>query len=161
MPTDPSLFKDAMARVSSHVSIVTAYDRAGRPRGFTASSMCSLSLAPPLILLCVARAGSSHEIFVRAERFSVSVLAGAHENLATRFARGGDRFAGTGLTVGPHGLTVPGALATLSCTRHTTYAGGDHTILVGRVDDVVVADGDPLIYFNRGFQRLAPAVVGS
>jgi flavin reductase ActVB len=147
-----------MARLSAHVSIVTAYDRAGQPRGFTASSVCSLSLDPPLVLVCIARTSASHDVFVRSQRFAVNVLRDDHEDLAMRFATAGaDRFRGADFVHDRHAPHLPDALTSLTCSLHATYPGGDHTIVVGRVERVSTSSGDPLVYFDRRFCRLALA----
>lgn len=161
MSVRPAELREAMARLSAHVSIVTAYDKGGRPRGFTASSVCSLSLDPPLILVCVARTTPSHDVVVSADTFVVNVLRESHQDLATRFATAGaDRFGGAEFVHDPHAPHLPDALSSLTCTVHATYPGGDHTIVVGRVERVVTSTGEPLVYFDRRFHRLAlaPAV---
>jgi flavin reductase ActVB len=147
-----------MSRLSAHVSIVTAYDRAGQPRGFTASSVCSLSLDPPLILVCIALTSPSHDVIVRADTFVVNVLRESHEDLAAKFATSGaDRFGGAEFVHDPHAPHLPDALSSLTCSVHATYPGGDHTIVVGRVERVTTSSGEPLVYFDRRFCRLALA----
>jgi len=151
MRVHPEEFKDAMARLSSHVTIVTAVDRHGRPRGFTASAVCSLSLDPPLLLVCIARSGAAHDTFMRADRFAVNVLRESHRDLAIRFAsRAVDRFAGTDfIMAGAQPPYLPDALSVLSCRRRDTHPGGDHTILVGTVEMLRTSPGEPLVYFDR------------
>lgn len=155
MSVDRGTFRDAMAQLSAHVTIVAAYAADGRPVGFTASAVCSLSLDPPLVLVCIDRRSGSHGALLAAERFSVNVLADEHEDLALRFAtRGVDRFAGREFDTGPGAPHLPGALTALVCRRHAIYPGGDHTILVGRVEQATTCRGEPLLYFDRGFCRL-------
>ena len=151
MRVDADEFKDAMARLSSHVTIVTAVDEHGRSRGFTASAVCSLSLDPPLLLVCVARSGAAHDAFLRADRFAVNVLRDSHRDLAIRFAsRAVDRFAGTGFEVaGSPAPYLPDAMSVLICRRRATHPGGDHTILVGAVEMLRTSPGEPLVYFDR------------
>jgi flavin reductase ActVB len=152
---DRQVCKDAMARLAATVTIVTTREPDGTPRGFTASAVCPLSLDPPMVLVCVSRSGASHSVFAGTERFAVNVLRHGHRDLAVRFATSGvDRFTGAGFVADPHAPRLPDALAVFLCSTDTTYDGGDHTILLGRVDDVVTDVGEPLLYFERDFNRL-------
>ncbi|XVS67522.1 flavin reductase family protein [Actinosynnema sp. CA-299493] len=155
MPTDPKTFTSAMASVAGPVAVVTTIDESGRPRGFTASSFCSLSLDPPLVLVCLSRTSSSHPAFAAAKSFTVNVLAHDHAELARHFARPSeDKFEGAVMTECERGL--PGlvdAAARLACSAHAVLDGGDHSILVGLVEEAVTLDRTPLIYHNRAFTR--------
>jgi flavin reductase ActVB len=147
-----------MKRFASGVTIVTTVDEEGRWVGFTASAFCSLSLDPPLILVCQAHTSSSHGAFTRCERFLVNILGEEHEDVALRFARsGGDKFAGGGFRPGHvTGLPVlPDALAVVGCDVHARHAGGDHDILVGEVYSCLVRTGAPMLHFDRRFWGLA------
>jgi flavin reductase ActVB len=161
MPASQPEFREAMARLSAHVSIVTGYDADGRPRGFTASSVCSVSMDPPLILVCISRTAPSHDVFVGGTRFAVNVLRDTHQEVAERFAtRGSDRFGTAEFVYDRAAPWLPDALSVLTCSVHATHPGGDHTILVGRVERVATSDGEPLVYFGRRFCGLAlvPAI---
>ncbi|MCF6525790.1 flavin reductase family protein [Streptomyces sp. JJ36] len=155
---DPAEFTRALARVPSPVTVATTVDPRGRRWGFTASSFSSLSLDPPLVLVCPARTADCHDAFVSADRFMVNVLAAGQAGLARHFARSGhDKFA-AGDTV-PCELAlpgVPGAAARLGCALHAVLDGGDHSILVGRVETAVVGDQEPLVYHDRTFTRPEP-----
>jgi flavin reductase ActVB len=155
---DGAAFRRAMASMPAPVTIVTTVDSEGRPWGFTASSVCSLSLDPPLLLVCIGKGMRAYAAFAAAERFNVNVLAGDQEELALRFAaRGVDRFDHDDVTFDDRGLPViRGALARLGCAAADLLDGGDHSILVGRVDHAPVAGGPPLVYFDRDFRRLHP-----
>jgi len=155
-------FRHALSRFASGVTIVTCYDAAGRPRGFTASSFTSLSLDPPLVLVCLARSADCHRAFATADRYAVHILRAEQADLAERFGgRRADKFDGTPFCVGEAGTPVlPGALATLSCAAHAVLPGGDHSILVGRVVDMAVADGAPLLHFDRRLWTLPIDPVG-
>ncbi|MEV5437237.1 flavin reductase family protein [Streptomyces sp. NPDC052682] len=151
----PSDFTRAMAQVPSPVTVVTTTDATGRRWGFTASSFSSLSLDPPLVLVCPAKSAGSHDTFVTAEHFMVNVLSADQAEIAKRFARPGhDKFASGDMV--PCELDLPGlpsAAARLACTLHAVLDGGDHSILVGRVAAVYVGDQEPLVYHNRTFTR--------
>ena len=148
-------FRDALARWASGVTVVTAR-HGGEPIGMTAASFSSLSLDPPLILICVARSAYSHDGLVGAEGFAVHVLGGEQEEMSSLFARpGADKFAGFPDARGPFDVPLlPYGVARLVCERHALLDGGDHTILVGRVVSAELAGTDPLLYCNRAYGRL-------
>jgi len=158
-----SAFKEAMGRFPSGVVIATTLDREGKPWGFTASSFSSVSLDPPLVLVCLAKTAECHAAFVAARLFSINILAADGEALARRFAmRGARKFDGDEFFVGEHGLPViRTAVAALVCRKFADYDGGDHTIIVGEVQSVNhVAAGDAMVYFRRKFWRLAVPPTG-
>ncbi|MEU6535254.1 flavin reductase family protein [Streptomyces sp. NPDC047000] len=148
-----------MARFAAGVVVVTTLDDGGLPRGFTASSFCSVSLDPPLILVCLANSADSFAAFDSCGHFAVSVLGTEHRPQAVRFAtKGADKFASGGLSRTPGGLpAVEGALVELDCETHARHPAGDHTILIGRVSDARLGEGAgaPLIYHEKSFRFLA------
>ncbi|MGW2100997.1 flavin reductase family protein [Streptomyces olivaceoviridis] len=158
MTVDRSLFTRAMARVPAPVTIATTVDVSGGRWGFTGSSFSSLSLTPPLVLICLDKKASTHHAFVTAERFLVNVLAADQSDVALRFARSGvDRFADGDMETCEFGL--PGlrdAAARVACALHDIVDGGDHSILIGRVEAIHTGDGVPLVYSDRSFGRPVP-----
>jgi flavin reductase ActVB len=152
--TDTLRFRDALARFPSGVTIVTTIDPAGQWRGFTATSFCAVSMDPPLILVCLAATAECHPTFTAAPRWVVHIITDEHTELAKQFAtRGADKFAHPGFTVNDHGLpTLAGATVTLDCSTHALHSAGDHTILLGRVDNTQITDGSPALYYQRRFQ---------
>jgi flavin reductase ActVB len=153
---DTHVFRDAMARFATGVTVVATVDREGRPWGFTASAFTALSLDPPMVLVCLAASADSHHAFVQADRYAIHILRAEQEDLAHRFARKGtDKFAGSGGDVAQDGLpSLPDVLARLVCSVHALYQGGDHTILVGLVQQARVGAGRPMIHFDRRFWSL-------
>lgn len=151
-------FRDAMASFPSGVTIVTTTDAGGRWWGFTATSFCSASLHPPLVLVCLAHTAQCHPVFARAADWVVHVIRADDAELATRFAtRGADKFRDTGFTTDAGGLPVlERACVRLDCTTYATHAAGDHTILLGRVRHARVGDTSPAVYFRRAFHTIAP-----
>lgn len=149
-------FVRAMARVPGPVTVVTTLDPQGRPWGFTASSFSSLSLRPPLVLVCLDKTASTHGAFVSASHFLVNVLAEGQADVARRFARSGvDRFAAGDTRPCELGLPgVPYACARLACSLFQVIDVGDHSILVGRVHSVHTGDDVALAYCDRSFARL-------
>ncbi len=158
---DIDTFKEAMATFPSGVVVATTVDQAGVQRGFTASSFTSLSLQPPLILLCLAKSAECHDAFCATEYFAVSVLGCEHEQMAKRFAsRGSNKFHPQyDFIVERNGLpVVAGAASVLICRRFGTHTGGDHTILVGEVESAsVAANSAPMLYFRRKLRSIGDA----
>jgi flavin reductase (DIM6/NTAB) family NADH-FMN oxidoreductase RutF len=153
----PREFRETLARWASGVTVVTA--RAGdEPVGMTAASFSSLSLDPPLVLVCVARSAHSHDGLVEAPGFAVHVLGADQADLSERFARAGaEKFAGLPDERGPYDVPlIPFGVARMVCAHEDALPGGDHTILVGRVVAAELAGDDPLVYANRTYSRLAP-----
>lgn len=150
-------FRAAMTRFASGVTIATTVDAQGDWVGFTASAFCSLSLRPPLVLVCQARTATSYEAFMGCDRFLINILGQQHEELAHRFAsKGADKFAGGEFRASRSGLPLlEDALATVGCDMHARYTGGDHVIYVGEVYYCRVRDGAPMLHFDRRFWGLS------
>ncbi|MGW8886185.1 flavin reductase family protein [Streptomyces sp. NPDC055749] len=149
-------FRAAMAQLAGGVVVVTTEDAEGQPRGFTATSFCSVSMDPPLVLVCLAKTSSSYQVFTECRGFAVSLLRDEQSSLATRFARsGGDKFRAEGIATTPRLLpAVADALVVLDCAVHARHPAGDHIILVGAVRHVVPGRGEPLVYYDRAFRQL-------
>jgi flavin reductase (DIM6/NTAB) family NADH-FMN oxidoreductase RutF len=157
MPVSKDEFRSAMSRFASGVTIVTAKTEANQPAGLTVSSFASVSLEPPLVLVCIEKRASIHDLLVEGRYFGVNVLAEDQEILSRRFAsRDTDRFSGTGYTEGVTGVPLLNdVLMAVECRIVHTYPGGDHTIVVGEVEHASVSDGKPLGYFRGGYAQLA------
>lgn len=158
MTVSARAFTEAMSRIPAPVTVATTTARDGRSWGFTASSFCSLSLDPPLVLLCLARDAGSHPAFTRAGVFLVNVLAAEHAHLARHFAtRDSEKVAAGGFTPCEKGLPgLPEAAARIACTTYDVLAGGDHSIIVGLVEATHIGDRPPLAYCDRTFTRPVP-----
>lgn len=152
--------RDAMAAFATGVTVVTVND--GSQHGMTASSFASLSLRPPLVLVCVAHDAVMHGCLLVARHFGVSILAAHQEELARRFADpsrplGPAQFAGVRWR--PGRLTgaplLHGALAAFECEPRAAHPAGDHTIFVGHVLSLSRNATDPLLYYDRRFLTLA------
>jgi flavin reductase ActVB len=153
---DEQAFRDAMASFPSGVTVVTTVDSKGVWRGFTATSFCSVSADPPLVLVCLATDASCHQAFGEAEHWAVHVIGEDQTDVAMRFAtRGADKFGGGDFVTGEHGLPLlEGGCVRMTCATHATYAAGDHTILVGRVEEVRLDGRPPAIYLRRRFHSM-------
>jgi flavin reductase (DIM6/NTAB) family NADH-FMN oxidoreductase RutF len=156
MPVDASAFREAMAEFASGITVVTTRDASGQPLGITVSSFCSVSLDPPLVLLCIENRSETHAGFRSARCFAVSVLEEAQERWSRRFATPGpEKFADEAMPSGNLGLAlVPGALAHVECRIVAEHPAGDHVVYVAEVEHVSVRPGRPLVYHARGYRRL-------
>jgi flavin reductase ActVB len=159
MSLETTQFLSAMSRVPGPVTVTTTVEPDGRRHGFTGSAFSSLSLDPPLVLVCLAKTASTHHAFTQADEFLVNLLSAEHSDVALRFAKSGvDRFSADDMQPCEFGLPgLPGAAARLACRKHAMIEGGDHSILIGRVEDVHLKEGArPLVYCNRSFSSTAP-----
>lgn len=155
MPIDDARFRQAMGHFASGVTVVTTAS-AGELYGMTVSSFASLSLNPPLVLICIDKSVPSHDIIKDAGRFVVNILEERQEHLSRRFANSAtDKFKGVAWHNGQLGLPVlDNTLAAIECRLCNALDGGDHTIFVGEVVDAEVREGAPLLYYRRGYREL-------
>ena len=155
--SDARTFRDALGCFATGVTVVTAIDAAGQPIGLTANSFTSVSLDPPLLLVCIANNAGSAAVLREAEHFAVNVLQIGQQPTSNRFAgKGEDRFAATGWEIGEFGTPVlSGSLSSFECAREAVHPGGDHFILVGRVLKAIFEPRrDPLLYFRGKYRKL-------
>ena len=152
---DDAQFKLAMSHFASGVTVVTT-EHEGRQYGMTVASFASLSLHPPLVLVCIEKNVKSHDAIAASGKFAVNILENGQAELSNRFAsRVEDKFAGVALHGGTLGLPLlDGALTTLECRLHGQLPGGDHTIFIGEVVDAQTRDGVPLLYFRSGYREM-------
>lgn len=147
-----------MGRFPTGVTVVTARDGEGVPVGLTVSAFASVSLDPPLVLVCIDRASQSHDLLLSAGSFAVNVLSAAQGALARRFASDPSegRFDGVAWSGGPGEAPVlEGVSAWLACAVEAAHEAGDHTIVVGRVDEAGVGTEEALAYYRGAFTTLA------
>ena len=152
----PDDFRNVLGHFASGVTIVTACDAEQRPTGLTASAFCSVSLDPPLVLICVDHKSQSFPHIRESGRFGINILPQAHEPLSRRFASSRlDKFDGVPFTLGALGVPlIDQALAHLECRTVSAHVEGDHTIFVGRVESVGVSEGEPLLYYRGRYHQL-------
>ncbi|MDT8344863.1 MAG: flavin reductase family protein [Thermohalobaculum sp.] len=156
-PTDTAGLRHALGAFATGVTIVTAMERGtGEPVGFTANSFTSVSLDPPLLLVCLAHTAASYRIFCASDGFAVNVLAADQEGVARVFAtRGADKFGTVSWAPGLHGAPlIEGTLARFDCAMHQRVAAGDHDILMGRVLAFSRHAGKALVYHGGTFAAL-------
>jgi flavin reductase (DIM6/NTAB) family NADH-FMN oxidoreductase RutF len=153
---DQSEFRYIMSRFASGVTVVTVQHE-GMYHGSTVASFCSLSLDPPLVLVCIGQRSTTHSLIKDAAVFGVNILGEDGEHLSQHFAsRNPDKFSGVAYHIGQSGVPLlEQAVATLECRLVNQYPGGDHTIFIGEVVDAHARDNvSPLVYFNRGYHGL-------
>jgi flavin reductase ActVB len=156
MPLDAGRFRHTMSQLVSGVTVVTAKVEGGGALGITASSVTSLSLEPPLLLVCIGRDAVIHDAILEVERFGVNVLAAGQRELARRFAdRERQRLEDGEYALSPGGAPLlPGSLARIECRRRSHHEGGDHTIVTGVLEWSETGDGRPLCYVRGGYAEL-------
>ena len=157
MPVSKDEFRSAMGRFASGVTVVTTKTDDDKLGGITVSAFSSVSLEPPLVLVCIDKRASIHNLLEEGRYFAVNILAEDQEITSRRFAsKEADRFDGVGYKGGVTGAPIlDGALASMECRIVHLYPGGDHTIIVGEVESVTLAEGKPLAYFRGGYVQLA------
>ncbi|MDH4383849.1 MAG: flavin reductase family protein [Caulobacter sp.] len=154
---DSRALRDAFGCFTTGVTVVTTRSAEDRPVGFTANAFSSVSLDPPLALICVDHKASSLPILEAAGRFAVNVLHSEQEALARQFTlKSGDRFAGLDCETWSTGVPIlPGCMANFECETHHAFDAGDHRVFVGRVLKVRFDPGhEPLVYLQGRFRRV-------
>jgi flavin reductase (DIM6/NTAB) family NADH-FMN oxidoreductase RutF len=154
-----SEFRQAMGHFATGVTVVTSLGADGQPVGTTASAVSSLSLDPPLVLVCFDRASLTLRAVRAHHAFVVNVLAAPQQHLSANFARRGPAAAWDGVRhrPGPTGSPrLEGVLVALECTVESSFPGGDHEIVVGRVRDVETSDSQaaPLLFWRGVYTSL-------
>jgi flavin reductase (DIM6/NTAB) family NADH-FMN oxidoreductase RutF len=152
-------FRRVLGHWVTGVSVVTAQPANGQPCGLTANAVCSVSLDPPLVLVCVEQTADSHDCIASAGAFSVNVLRSEQEELARRFAAHDvtEKFKGVAYHAEATGAPIlDDALAWVDCRTWATYEAGDHTIYIGRVLAGDAREGAPLLYYRGGYGRFTP-----
>jgi flavin reductase (DIM6/NTAB) family NADH-FMN oxidoreductase RutF len=160
MALDHAHFKAALRHWASGVTVITT--RVGEQlAGMTVSAFSSVSLDPPLVLVCADRTSHTNPYLAEAGVFAVNVLAADQREISRRFSTDGNealRFEGLACRSGPTGAPwLPGALAVLDCRVVAAHDAGDHVIYVGEVEAAQVREGEePLVYFDARYRRLEP-----
>jgi len=153
----PDEFRSACGRFATGVTIATVLDSQGSPHGLTVSSFTSVSLEPPLVLICLGHAVTMIDSFRASKYFGINILATGQQEISERFARKGfDRFNGLAWTPGTTGVPfIPGALAAIECEIEQRVTAGDHDVLIGRMLRAQVTEGEPLLHFAGAYREIA------
>ncbi len=162
MAVDADTFKACLGRFASGVTVLTVAGEDG-DHGMTASAFSSVSLDPPLVLVCVGNGKETHDRVRSAGSFAINVLAETQVSVSNRFAgwwpQGGSKWADLDVDRAPvsRAAWIGGALANLDCTLHAVHESGDHTIFVGRIEHARLIEPPaaglaPLLYFNGSYR---------
>ncbi len=154
-------FRKAMGCFATGVTVITVdQDGDGEVHGMTANAFTAVSLDPVLVLVCVDRRARTHAHLHARKRFGVNVLRSDQQAISEYYARSTEmdqhpEAAGAHFDRTVHGTPVlQGALAYLECRLHSTQPAGDHTIFIAEVEEVVVRDGGPLLYFRSQYRDI-------
>ena len=155
--SDQRTLRDALGSFATGVTVVTCIDEGGHPFGLTVNSFTSVSLDPPLLLVCLHKKAASAGALVEATHFAINVLQTGQQPASITFStRGEDRFGNTAWSYGEAGAPIlKDSLGVFECENFAVYDGGDHHILVGQVVKASFDAGlDPLLYFRGKYRRL-------
>jgi flavin reductase (DIM6/NTAB) family NADH-FMN oxidoreductase RutF len=152
-------FRKAMGCFATGVTVITV-DQDGEVHGMTANAFTAVSLDPVLVLVCVDHRARTHAHLHSRKRFGVNVLRNDQQTISEYYARSVETHqhpeaAGARFDRTAQGTPVlQGALAYLECRLHSAQAAGDHTIFIAEVEEVVVRDGEPLLYFRSEYRNI-------
>jgi len=157
MTIDRTELRRVMGHFATGVAVITTRAVDGKPHGLTVNALCSVSLDPPLLLVCLDKRAESHPALGRAGAFAVNILGHRHEDLSRRFATsGGDKFGHVSHRVGRTGVPIlDGVLGVVECRVIAAHDAGDHTIYLGEVEHLEASEGDPLLFFRGKYRRLS------
>ena len=155
---DPRDFRDGLGTFATGVTVITTFSPEGHAVGITVNSFTSVSLDPPLILWCLGNDAESYRSFEACSRFSVHILHQGQQDVSGIFSiRGNNKFANVDWDSSDFGTPRLADFTTcLHCAVETTYAGGDHLIILGRVLRIDRGqNSEPLVYHEGSYRRLA------
>jgi flavin reductase (DIM6/NTAB) family NADH-FMN oxidoreductase RutF len=149
-------FKSSLGRFASGVTVVTTKDNDGKLHGLTVSAFSSVSMNPPLILVCIHKNTGSYSSFEESKAFVVNILEESQQQISNHFAsHSDDKFSGQNYELNENGLPIlADCLVNLECSLKHSYDGGDHTIFVGEIEKTTVRDGKPLIYSQGKYREI-------
>jgi len=152
MKNDLKEFRNVLGTFLTGVTVVTTTGTEG-PRGFTANSFTSVSLDPPLVLICISRFARSYDLFAQAETYSINILSEAQKDVSSIFATSAaDKFERVRWSQGENGApSIEGVTALLECRRRDVFDAGDHVILLGEVTGFSHTPQNPLGYYRGGY----------
>ena len=157
---NPAEFRHALSHFATGVTVITSISQGGEPVGTTASAVASLSLEPPLVLVCLARSSATLASLRSHGAFAINVLAAEQQRLSSHFARSGNSVSWEDVTHRLSHGSVPlldGALAVVECSVERCVEAGDHEIVIGRLQssDLSGSGRDPLLHFRGAYAELA------
>jgi 4-nitrophenol 2-monooxygenase / 4-nitrocatechol 4-monooxygenase, reductase component len=156
MPIDKNELRRVMGHFATGVTVITSFRKSGELHGLTANAFTSVSLEPPLLLICVDKKAESYPCFDEVGVFTVNILAADQESLSRRFAvSGGNKFEGVAYHLGGNGAPIlESTLGHIECRITARHDGGDHTIYVGEVQEAETREHKPLLFFRGGYREI-------
>jgi len=156
LSVSPDEFRSVLGRFPSGVTVVTTKGADGSDQGMTVSAFCSVSLEPPLVLICIEKTASVYDALTSAPGFVVNILSAKQEQIARRFSIVDiDRFEGVGFSRTQNGIAVlDDVLGIIDCRKSALHDAGDHTIIVAEVEATRAENGSPLMYYRGGYAQL-------
>lgn len=153
---DDQKFRDAMSTFASGVTVIGLRDAEGRFRGITVSAFSSVSMSPPIVLVCIARSSACNDELGKGIYFGVSILSEEQAELARHFAKSsGNKFGDVPFRFGRTSVPlIEGACTQLECVVRQRVEAGDHIIVLGEVIAAEVTDTPPLVYAQRSFHKI-------
>jgi flavin reductase (DIM6/NTAB) family NADH-FMN oxidoreductase RutF len=157
MPIERNELRRVMGHFATGVTVITTVSTDGQPFGLTANSFTSVSLDPPLVLICVDKKAESWPHFEQSRVFTVNILNNEQEALSRRFAvSGGDKFQGVAYHSGANGAPIlDGVLGFLECKLYAVHDGGDHTLYLGEIEQAETLEGKPLLFYRGGYRAIS------
>ncbi|MBT4125918.1 MAG: flavin reductase family protein [Chloroflexi bacterium] len=152
------MYRDAWSRFATGVTVITTVEPDGAVHGMTASSVTSVSLDPPLVLVVIGESRQTHGLIESTGRFGMSILDGSQTEIAKHFATPPESRGATDSLTLTHLSETPviaNAIAAMNCKVSASYKAGDHTVFIGEVEEIEVGQGDPLVWFQRQFGGFA------
>ena len=156
MAIDSREIRKVMGHFATGVAVVTTKDKAGLPFGLTVNAFTSLSLNPPLVVVCIDKAAQCYSCFEESKVFAVNVLSEDQEELSRRFAtKGIEKFGEIKWHRGENNVPLlDGSIGTIECKIVNSYEGGDHTIYLGEIVSANATGDRPLLFFKGKYHRL-------
>ena len=157
MAIDKAELRRVMGHFATGVTIITTVSDRGVLHGLTANAFTSVSLIPPLLLVCVDKKADSYPCFEQSKAFTVNILADNQEELSRKFAVSGapDKFEGISYKIGANKAPIiDGTLGYIECKIAESYEGGDHTIYLGEILQAETREGRPLLFYRGGYRSL-------
>ena len=156
MPIDKNELRRVMGHFATGVTVITTRDESGTPFGLTANAVSSVSLVPPLLLICVDKKADTYPYFAKSKVFVVNILSEGQERISRTFATSGiEKFDGIGYQKSELGCVIlDDAVGHLECRIVNEVDAGDHTIYVGEVQSAAAEDVAPLLFFRGGYRKL-------
>jgi flavin reductase (DIM6/NTAB) family NADH-FMN oxidoreductase RutF len=156
MTIDTRELRNVLGCFATGVTVITTRDQSGEVFGITANAFTSVSLNPPLVLVCIDKNANCYFCFEQSGAFAVNILGRQQEDISRKFAtKGIDKFQGIAWRPGKRGVPIlEGAVAYVECQIVKSYDGGDHAIYLGEVVDAALSDGEPLLFFKGKYHSL-------